>query len=1127
MDFWGLQKMLFHVLALSSGASVAYARMFTVYNACPFTIWPAMFTDLNAGQAVPNFPTGWEAAAFTAVSFPVPDNWKAGRIWGRRDCDFTITNGPTCLDGWCNGGLLCDPSTGTGVPPATVAEWTLQGDGNRDFYDVSLVDGYNLPMKITSSVNCPVASCAVDLGPSCPAPLQGPFDSTGFPVGCKSACAANVDGNPTNSPNCCSGSFDTAATCPPSGVQFYDFFKGNCPNAYAYAFDESSNTALWTCDSGLNADYTLTFCPAPNGTDPQPLADTISTAPPTIVATSTLHLTASNTDVPAGAVSAAQPFISASKEWGMNRQAQNDLKAHFRRGSIYRNYPVHQFIRHVWKLDHEQLSATGVDKIDMPVALCKAYVGSKWMKKPNETKQGLDLRPEGDAAQAFANLWNDIESQMTAPATRERAYFFNMEDKTLAHTLGMYKPDLFSSPFRAPTQHWSYTLSVGGLQKKYRKIWENVEHEVVASVTSEQLHAAYSGRAVPSVMEHTAQRQKRKAGAMEEDQGLSRSDNNTVLSTSPKPTVSSRPVKRLKTAHIAAAATPLPADDTGAGPNASELVKSDLTAADLQIIKYIDELMAHDFRTYATGFVLEDNKMTLWYADRMGLVQSASFDIFREPWFLILVIAAHRYGSSHDFGVNPLISLPHERRLFRDYNNALVTLPSAIDATLPPPTASPADVQAFDEGRGDPLTGLQFQVASIDRPSIIAYGTVGRGTGVLPVVAVNKAAELYGNGHLVVKLSCPLEDQKPSEDQFIRVIRRKMRGHHEATPFLKHIVELKCSFNCGMEDAVLGLPRAKMLYSVELDARRSLRALVMPEYLPLEKLSTPEEFSKILGDVMTGHHWVYKTSNILHQDISYGNIMFFYECLGGVKVVVGVLTDWDLAAHVPDDEVLARNLKRPFSQEELEDIQDVTSSSSSDEVDPEVAKAFFLLEDENRRFYEPRTRAGTPAFMSLDLLPGPDKNDSVVPPHQYRHDIESFFWVLAWFCACFDPDSHTVRTIPSWDRIETASNEKRHFVGFSPSLFARTHSSFRRFLYPIHLLSGRFFDIKIAVGMTKLHTEGYFYRSDHSQHSSRGRMFLRRHLKKAIETRKQLQDLMLTPKEFTDILQLTEEDEYP
>ena len=30
---------------------------------------------------------------------------------------------------------LLPVGTVQGVPPATVAEWTLQGDGNRDFYD--------------------------------------------------------------------------------------------------------------------------------------------------------------------------------------------------------------------------------------------------------------------------------------------------------------------------------------------------------------------------------------------------------------------------------------------------------------------------------------------------------------------------------------------------------------------------------------------------------------------------------------------------------------------------------------------------------------------------------------------------------------------------------------------------------------------------------------------------------------------------------------------------------------------------------------------------------------------------------------------------------------------------------
>lgn len=132
----------------------------------------------------------WEQLAFTTISFQIPNDWKAGRIWvctifhhtflsmtsimqGRRDCDFSTTNDVnSCLSGGCNGGLVCDPVTGTvgfdfslkafklnllqGVPPATLAEWTLSGDGNRDFYDVSIVDGYNLPMRITNNVNCPM-----------------------------------------------------------------------------------------------------------------------------------------------------------------------------------------------------------------------------------------------------------------------------------------------------------------------------------------------------------------------------------------------------------------------------------------------------------------------------------------------------------------------------------------------------------------------------------------------------------------------------------------------------------------------------------------------------------------------------------------------------------------------------------------------------------------------------------------------------------------------------------------------------------------------------------------------------------------------------------------------------------
>ncbi|KAG8959785.1 hypothetical protein FRC03_007493 [Tulasnella sp. 419] len=200
-----MTKFLFGALCLMGvvSFSTVAGRTITVTNQCSYTVWPAVFTDLNVGTAVPDVETGWEARPGTTRFFAAPDNWTAGRIWGRRDCDFSTNPGPTsCSTGGCNGGLLCDIRTGTGVPPVTLAEFTLSASGGLDFYDVSL-----------------------------------------------------------NSKACCSGSHSTPQTCPNSGVINYSFFKTSCPRSYVYAYDESSGTALFTCDKNLKADYTITFCP--------------------------------------------------------------------------------------------------------------------------------------------------------------------------------------------------------------------------------------------------------------------------------------------------------------------------------------------------------------------------------------------------------------------------------------------------------------------------------------------------------------------------------------------------------------------------------------------------------------------------------------------------------------------------------------------------------------------------------------------------------------------------------------------------------------------------------------------------------------------------------------------------
>ena len=158
-------------VAVAVFAAISSARKFTVKNNCGYTVWPALFTDLHASPSKPNHPTGWKQDPHQTVSFEVPNAWRAGRIWvctdhlflhrcevlmglmlstqGRRGCNFSKgPTGPTqCLDGGCNGGLECDQTTGTGVPPATLAEFNLNANG-VDYFDGILLISFTFSLLI-------------------------------------------------------------------------------------------------------------------------------------------------------------------------------------------------------------------------------------------------------------------------------------------------------------------------------------------------------------------------------------------------------------------------------------------------------------------------------------------------------------------------------------------------------------------------------------------------------------------------------------------------------------------------------------------------------------------------------------------------------------------------------------------------------------------------------------------------------------------------------------------------------------------------------------------------------------------------------------------------------------------
>ncbi|THU73455.1 hypothetical protein C4D60_Mb04t23030 [Musa balbisiana] len=218
--------------------------VFTFVNKCGETVWPGILSNAGSPQLE---STGFELPVASSRSFQAPTGW-SGRFWARTGCSASAVGGGawSCATGDCGSGQVECNGAGA-APPATLAEFTLApSSAGRDFYDVSLVDGYNLPMVVEASAGaCAATGCVVDLNRMCPAELRAAGGEA-----CRSACEAF--GTPEY---CCSGAFASPATCQPSA--YSQMFKEACPKSYSYAFDDPTST--FTCAGG--ADYTITFCP--------------------------------------------------------------------------------------------------------------------------------------------------------------------------------------------------------------------------------------------------------------------------------------------------------------------------------------------------------------------------------------------------------------------------------------------------------------------------------------------------------------------------------------------------------------------------------------------------------------------------------------------------------------------------------------------------------------------------------------------------------------------------------------------------------------------------------------------------------------------------------------------------
>ncbi|KAI4326992.1 hypothetical protein L6164_019501 [Bauhinia variegata] len=218
-----------HICILLSAAillfGLGYATRFDVRNQCPYTVWAAAVPGggkrLNQGET-------W--------TFNVNPGTMQGRIWGRTHCSFDESGRGRCETGDCGGVLECESH---GAPPNTQAEYGLNLYNNLDFFDISLVGGFNVPMEFSpTSIRCRGTRCAGDINSKCPGELK----TAG---GCYNPCTV----------------FKTDQYCCYSGhcgpTSYSEFFKKRCPEACCYPADVATST--FTCPSGTA--YTLVFCP--------------------------------------------------------------------------------------------------------------------------------------------------------------------------------------------------------------------------------------------------------------------------------------------------------------------------------------------------------------------------------------------------------------------------------------------------------------------------------------------------------------------------------------------------------------------------------------------------------------------------------------------------------------------------------------------------------------------------------------------------------------------------------------------------------------------------------------------------------------------------------------------------
>ena len=400
----------------------------------------------------------------------------------------------------------------------------------------------------------------------------------------------------------------------------------------------------------------------------------------------------------------------------------------------------------------------------------------------------------------------------------------------------------------------------------------------------------------------------------------------------------------------------------------------------LQLARYMrDAFAVQPTRRFIHGFFLHNTTMELWVFDRSGPYSSGEFDIHEEPEKFIRAIAGYTMMDDKELGLDIFTEL--------DGKGRFITI--SKDATGKE-NRMQLDEAPFVKQRAVVCRGttcfrssdyanvVKFSWTSDKRPPEADHLQLAREKGVEGI------AKLIGYQHItsISKLRSGLTFPSPhrfrdgttsattsfSQTQLSQSFgpiqnlsisktssKRKRPGDERGSQKRSRSDSQKSKLSQQYEAAQNPGEPAVSLYESD-DGKYSNRVFGCLAIAPVGRalseftqrpestksvLSAIRELLTTLRDAIKAHRSLYLKGNILHRDISENNIIITNpKETGGFA---GMLIDLDLAKVLGSGRSGARH------------------------------------------------QTGTMEFMAIEVLQGID--------HTYRHDLESFFYVLIWLCA--------------------------------------------------------------------------------------------------------------------------------